>query len=125
MVTELNLDAEMHSRKERHTSYNGTISTSMIGAWFEVWDYVGGASFRGFVAGEGSERCLFTFFDAAVVGKDLKQGYVLLDSIALPIDHANVQADSWHSSNLQLLPLNANSLLYVSIVILKNWRAKH
>lgn len=80
MVTELKLDAEMHSRENRQIAHNGAVGTVMIGAFFEVWDYVGGASFRGFVAGEGSERCLFTFFDSAVVGMDLKQGYDFLRS---------------------------------------------
>ena len=47
----------------------------------EMWDYSGGARFRGFVAersGEhgGVERGLFVFFDADAMGKDLKLGFV-------------------------------------------------
>jgi hypothetical protein len=44
--------------------------------WLEVWDYLGGAQFRGFVSGEDEAKSLFTFFDGGVIGKDLKHGYV-------------------------------------------------
>lgn len=48
----------------------------------EVWDYIGGASFRGFIAErelprERVERSLFLFFEN-VVGTQLKSGYVAL-----------------------------------------------
>ena len=43
-------------------------------AWLEVWDYSSGCSFRVFVGGNGENKSLFAFFDAAVVGSDLKQG---------------------------------------------------
>ncbi len=46
----------------------------LVTTWIEVWDYVGDTNFRGFVTGEGAEKCLFIFFDCALVGKDLKQG---------------------------------------------------
>jgi hypothetical protein len=45
-----------------------------VDAWLEIWDYVGGCSFRGFVGGKGDEKSLFAFFDSAVIGRDLKQG---------------------------------------------------
>lgn len=48
-----------------------------IDAWLEIWDYTGGCSFRGFVGGNADTKSLFAFFDSAVVGTDLKQGYVL------------------------------------------------
>jgi len=82
MVTDLDLDADTHSEKEIQISHNKTIGSGTVKAWFEVWDYVGGASFRGFVAGQGSERCLFTFFDADIVGKDLKKGLMALIELA-------------------------------------------
>lgn len=44
-----------------------------ISAWLELWDYAGGNAFRGFVAGTGDEKCLFTFFDPESMTKDLKQ----------------------------------------------------
>lgn len=72
MVTDLDLDADVHSEKDIQISQGN--GNGIVDAWFEVWDYVGGASFRGFVAGPENERCLFTFFDATVIGKDLKQG---------------------------------------------------
>jgi hypothetical protein len=52
-------------------------------AWMEIWDFVGGASFRAFVADNGSEKTLFTFFDAGVVGScDLKSALVALIELA-------------------------------------------
>jgi len=76
MVTDLDLDADVHSEKDIQISQGN--GNGIVDAWFEVWDYVGGASFRGFVAGPENERCLFTFFDATVIGKDLKQGLMAL-----------------------------------------------
>ena len=46
---------------------------SSVGSWCELWDYAGGNSFRGFVAGMGDEKCLFTFFHPTSVAKDLKK----------------------------------------------------
>ncbi len=46
--------------------------------WIEMWDYVGGTRFRGFVAGnEEGEKAMFIFFDQSVIEGDLKAGYVL------------------------------------------------
>jgi len=43
-------------------------------SWLEIWDFVGGASFRAFVADNGYKKSLFTFFDVGVVSsRDLKQ----------------------------------------------------
>lgn len=46
-----------------------------ISSWLEIWDYAGGSSFRAFLAEDvGSEdKTLFVFFDAHVLGRDLKQ----------------------------------------------------
>lgn len=46
--------------------------------WLEVYDYVGGARFRGFIAENEGERNLFVFFDQGVLGNDLKQGLMAL-----------------------------------------------
>lgn len=46
----------------------------IISDWVEVWDYVGGIRFRGFVAEKSEEKALFVFFDQNVVGGDLKAG---------------------------------------------------
>lgn len=45
-------------------------------ATLEVWDYVGGNRFRGFVADRDGERAMFIFFDPTVIGAELKTGYV-------------------------------------------------
>ena len=44
----------------------------------EVWDYMGGALFRGFTVYDPilDSKTLFTFFDDMVFGRDLKQGFV-------------------------------------------------
>jgi hypothetical protein len=55
---------------------NGKAEQAMD-AWLEVWDYSSGCSFRVFVGGNGENKSLFAFFDSAVVGSDLKQGYVV------------------------------------------------
>ena len=52
-------------------------SRHSIDAWLEIWDYRGGCSFRGFVGGNGDTKSLFAFFDSAVIGRDLKQGYAI------------------------------------------------
>ncbi|KAI9769509.1 MAG: hypothetical protein M1840_003986 [Geoglossum simile] len=49
--------------------------------WLEVWDYVGGGRFRGFVS-EGEARSLFIFFDEGVIGRDLKHGLIALLELA-------------------------------------------
>ena len=44
----------------------------------EMWDYVGGIRFRGFVAERQDEKVMFVFFDQAVMQSsgDLKAGYI-------------------------------------------------
>lgn len=44
----------------------------LIRDYVEMWDYVGGTRFRGFVADKDDERAMFAFFDKEVIGKDLK-----------------------------------------------------
>ena len=55
-----------------------------VTSWMEIWDYQGGASFRAFTAEDYTrrERALFTFFDAGVVGHDLKDALVALMELA-------------------------------------------
>jgi hypothetical protein len=61
--------SSMDSFEQRH---------GMVTDWLEVWDYVGGARFRGFMAENEGERSLFVFFDQEVVGSDLKPGLMAL-----------------------------------------------
>ncbi|KAF4536321.1 Ornithine decarboxylase [Lasiodiplodia theobromae] len=49
-----------------------------VGQWIEVWDYVGGARFRGFVAGDGDDKAMFVFFDSEATVRDLKPGLMAL-----------------------------------------------
>jgi hypothetical protein len=57
--------------------YPGSVS-----AWLEIWDYAGGNSFRAFVAEDREVKSLFVFFDANVLGRDLKQALVALIELA-------------------------------------------
>jgi hypothetical protein len=52
--------------------------------WLEIWDYAGGASFRGFVAEDarGETKSLFVFFDEHSITRDLKQALVALIELA-------------------------------------------
>jgi hypothetical protein len=49
-------------------------ATGIIRDYVEVWDYMAGARFRGFVAEKGDVRTMFIFFDKDVIGMDLKPG---------------------------------------------------
>lgn len=55
-----------------------------VTSWMEIWDYQGGASFRAFTVEDYArgERTLFAFFDAGVVGHDLKDALVALMELA-------------------------------------------
>jgi len=65
--------------------YAGSGGLHEVTAWLEIWDYAGGSSFRAFVtedlvsssSGRGEDtKSLFVFFDAHVMGRDLKKAYV-------------------------------------------------
>ncbi|WYZ41754.1 hypothetical protein EsH8_V_000649 [Colletotrichum jinshuiense] len=47
-------------------------------AWLEIWDFAGGASFRAFVADDGTEKSLFALYDRNVIGRDLKPALMAL-----------------------------------------------
>ncbi|KAF2807917.1 uncharacterized protein BDZ99DRAFT_464813 [Mytilinidion resinicola] len=53
-------------------------SQGLVTEWVEMFDYVGGIRFRGFVAEKDGERAMFVFFDNQVVGNDLKPGLMAL-----------------------------------------------
>lgn len=59
---------------------------SNISDYIEMWDYVGGIRFRGFVAQKDEqEKAMFVFFDESVMSGDLKAGLMaLLELCALP-----------------------------------------
>ncbi|OIW23521.1 hypothetical protein CONLIGDRAFT_657717 [Coniochaeta ligniaria NRRL 30616] len=58
-------------------------TSGSVGAWLEIWDYAGGNSFRAFVAEDDREvRSLFVFFDANVLGRELKDALVALIELA-------------------------------------------
>lgn len=50
--------------------------------YLEVFEYTGGARFRGFVAEKDNMRTMFIFFDREVIAMDLKQGLVSLLELA-------------------------------------------
>lgn len=63
---------------------DGVRGSVEVVAWMEIWDYQGGASFRAFVADDfvQDEKSLLVFFDAGVVGRDLKKALVALIELA-------------------------------------------
>jgi len=58
----------------------------VVSDWIEMWDYVGGIRFRGFVADKGDEKVMFVFFDQSVVSGDLKAGLMALLELC-GVDH--------------------------------------
>ncbi|KAK4498544.1 hypothetical protein PRZ48_011202 [Zasmidium cellare] len=55
----------------------------LVREYVEVWDYAGGARFRGFVAEQDDDmRAMFIFFDKEVIGMDLKPGLMSLLELA-------------------------------------------
>lgn len=45
----------------------------LVRQYLELWDYKGGASFKGFVT---ADKTMVVFFDDGVISKELKPGYV-------------------------------------------------
>jgi len=46
--------------------------------YIEMWDYVGGISFRGFIAEKEDQRVMFVFFDESAIKGDVKAGLMAL-----------------------------------------------
>jgi len=65
---------------ESSSSFGSSIDTFIdeakgsVKSWIELWDYRGGAAFRGFVAENNGERNLFVFFDENIINSNLKPG---------------------------------------------------
>ncbi|KAF2671126.1 hypothetical protein BT63DRAFT_453512 [Microthyrium microscopicum] len=53
-------------------------SRGCVSSFFELWDYVSGARFRGFIADKNGTKGLFVFFDRHAFGTDLKPGLMAL-----------------------------------------------
>lgn len=62
------------SKRERERQSIGQSSgrQPVVDDWLEVWDYQGGASFRGFITINSDERDMFVFLDQSAVVQDLK-----------------------------------------------------
>ncbi|KAF1939849.1 hypothetical protein EJ02DRAFT_504507 [Clathrospora elynae] len=84
------------SSSPQTASFEGKLS---ISDWIEMWDYVGGIRFRGFVAEKEDEKAMFIFFDQSIISGDLKAGltallelcgldYFSCDRLVLCIDRA-------------------------------------
>ncbi|KAI1348905.1 ornithine decarboxylase antizyme [Xylaria sp. FL0043] len=111
---------------------SGSHSSVNVKGWLEFWDYVGGASFRAFVAEKGDEKSLFAFFDSGLVGQDLKQALIALIELAdgplgcsnvvicldrhMPADHAKsfMRSLQWVGFELTALDHWADELDVVS-----------
>lgn len=53
-------------------------ASGLITDWIEMWDYVGGIRFRGFVVEKDGERTMFVFFDQKVIHEKIKAGLMAL-----------------------------------------------
>lgn len=75
-----------HGQHTPSTSPDGRMHSkvnSRIRHYVEVWDYAGGARFRGFVADKGADmRTMFIFFDRGLIGMDLKPGLMTILELA-------------------------------------------
>jgi hypothetical protein len=77
MMSEPTISSESGGLSSSQSSLDSfTEGHGLVTDWLEVYDYVGGARFRGFIAEHEGERNLFVFFDQGVLGNDLKPGYV-------------------------------------------------
>lgn len=70
----------LHDDRAR-SMYPGSGAVS-VSAWAEVWDYVGGTSYRAFVSDHNGEKTLFAFLDNTVIDMELKQGLMALIELA-------------------------------------------
>lgn len=98
------------------TSSNSTIQlTSRVGLvdnYFELWDYIGGTRFRGFIAERKGHRGLFAFFDQEVLGHNLKPRSVHF--VNLPMSATDMSVVCWHLSNYAV---NQKSIVLQSIFV--------
>lgn len=85
MVNDYGVDARRYSDSassmDSPVSFPGSAQSLEKGAitdWIEMWDYVGGIRFRGFVANKEGEKAMFVFFDQSVIEGDLKAGLMAL-----------------------------------------------
>jgi hypothetical protein len=93
-------------------------------AWAEIWDYGGGASFRAFVTEDGDSKTLFAFFDAGVVGHDLKQALMALLELAdapLKCEHLVICIDRDISDGDARALMKSLEWVGFSLTTLDNW----
>jgi len=67
----------LNGHSDLHNSTSTTRPT-LIKSYLEIYDYVGGSSFRGFVAERNGNRAMFVFFATGGLGSDLKSGLMAL-----------------------------------------------
>lgn len=118
----------MHSKAETSHDHNQIYGEEDVGVnndygvkhedqtnihdYIEMWDYVGGIRFRGFVAeNRDGEKVMFVFFDEEVINGDLKAGYA--NSFFFPLDDLLIfcQTASWLSSNSAKYPTSPATAL--------------
>lgn len=78
IVNDYGIDVRKHTGSATDSpsseGYGWTEQNGLVSDWVEVWDYVGGNRFRGFVADKADEKAMVVFFDQNVIGGDLKAG---------------------------------------------------
>jgi len=86
MQMQMNVGPKTKAKRPVRLTRRSSELQTRIAAYLEVFDYVGGSAFRGFVSEKGPlnkpERSLFLFFDKGVNGTELKSGLVALIDLA-------------------------------------------
>ncbi|KAL5389223.1 hypothetical protein DPSP01_002536 [Paraphaeosphaeria sporulosa] len=82
IVNDYGIDVRMNTSSATDSpfpeGYGWVQQKGLVSDWIEVWDYVGGIRFRGFVAEKADEKAMVVFFDQNVIGGDLKAGLMAL-----------------------------------------------
>ena len=66
--------AVLSSPENSIDDFRETDGHAFVQSYLEVWEYVGGSRFRGFVAERNGQRAMFIFFDREAFGNELKSG---------------------------------------------------
>ncbi|KAL5371032.1 hypothetical protein PMIN02_012942 [Paraphaeosphaeria minitans] len=75
---DVQLDTTSATDSPSPEGYGWVHQKGLVSDWIEVWDYVGGIRFRGFVAEKADVKAMVVFFDQNVIGGDLKAGLMAL-----------------------------------------------
>jgi hypothetical protein len=79
-----------HSSTSSNSLMHMRSRNGVVESWFELWDYIGGTRFRGFVAERNGQRGMFAFFDHEAAGHNLKPRCAHLAALYEKCCHTNL-----------------------------------